>query len=248
MELSKDAKALEVHNHAKIYHEIAEQYEYKFYMELKKIRDELLFMSLGCDTFGDYCKNFFELEITYVNRKIQIAVKFGEKHFNEKYEKLGLVKSLIISRTPDPIAYLEDEKILNLTVIQLKEKIKNDVEAEIKEEERKQKLEKFKIKVEEQDERIYEKAKKICSLCYHHVPLNDTSKNNKRFIKIGHLLYEKYVLPTDEATKEQRKKALVRIAEWHNLRLILADWKKHKKLYATNKDYKEFIDVCILKK
>lgn len=79
-ELSKEILATETHEKAKSYYNVSEQYAYKFLMEVKKIRDEKLFMELGCSEFEEYTENYFGYSKRTINERIQIAQSWGNDY------------------------------------------------------------------------------------------------------------------------------------------------------------------------
>lgn len=79
-ELSKEVFAKETHEKAKSYYNVSEQYAYKFLMEVKKIRDEKLFLELGCSEFEEYTENYFGYSKRTINERIQIAQSWGSDY------------------------------------------------------------------------------------------------------------------------------------------------------------------------
>lgn len=76
-EVSKEVFAVETHEKAKSYYNVSEQYAYKFLMEVKKIRDEKLFLELGCESFAEYTENYFGYSRNTINDRIQTAESWG---------------------------------------------------------------------------------------------------------------------------------------------------------------------------
>lgn len=79
-EVSKEVFAVETHEKAKSYYNVSEQYAYKFLMEVKKIRDEKLFLELGCENFAEYTENYFGYSRNTINDRIQTADSWGEDY------------------------------------------------------------------------------------------------------------------------------------------------------------------------
>ena len=79
-EVSKEVFARETHEKAKSYYNVSEQYAYKFLMEVKKIRDEKLFLELGCENFAEYTENYFGYSRNTINDRIQTADSWGEDY------------------------------------------------------------------------------------------------------------------------------------------------------------------------
>ncbi|MCD5028714.1 hypothetical protein [Enterococcus asini] len=79
-EVSKEVFAVETHEKAKSYYNVSEQYAYKFLMEVKKIRDEKLFLELGCENFAEYTENYFGYSRNTINDRIKTADSWGEDY------------------------------------------------------------------------------------------------------------------------------------------------------------------------
>lgn len=97
-EVSKEVFAVETHEKAKSYYNVSEQYAYKFLMEVKKIRDEKLFLELGCSEFEEYTENYFGYSKRTINERIQIAKSWGSgyeralaSYGKHKTRQLGLL-------------------------------------------------------------------------------------------------------------------------------------------------------------
>lgn len=97
-EVSKEVFAVETHEKAKSYYNVSEQYAYKFFMEIQKIRDEKLFLELGCDSFAEYTNNYFGYDSDTVNLRIQDATNWQEgyaealrSYGKHKTRQLGLL-------------------------------------------------------------------------------------------------------------------------------------------------------------
>ncbi|HIZ53775.1 MAG TPA: hypothetical protein IAA20_07535 [Candidatus Enterococcus avicola] len=100
-ELSKEVFALETHEKAKSYYNVSEQYAYKFLMEVKKIRDEKLFLELGCSEFEEYTESYFGYSKRTINERIQIAQSWGSdyeralaSYGKHKARQLGLLPEI----------------------------------------------------------------------------------------------------------------------------------------------------------
>lgn len=92
------AKAVETHEKAVGYYRIAEQYTYRFVMEIKKIRDERYYKALGYSSFDDYCKAAWGVGRQYMDEKIQIASTFNEEDFTSYSLRFGHKKTLLLAR------------------------------------------------------------------------------------------------------------------------------------------------------
>lgn len=95
--ISSEARAKELHAKARSYYDVAEQYAYKFLMELKTLRDERLFRELGYKSFDEYCLDEWTLTRQTVNERIKIADTFGEET-EAMASKYGFKKSILLSR------------------------------------------------------------------------------------------------------------------------------------------------------
>ena len=100
-EVSKEVFAVETHEKAKSYYNVSEQYAYKFLMEVKKIRDEKLFLELGCSEFEEYTENYFGYSKRTINERIQIAQSWGSdyeralaSYGKHKTRQLGLLPEI----------------------------------------------------------------------------------------------------------------------------------------------------------
>src|SRR5699024_1848551 len=87
----------ETHERALSNFSIAEHYGYKFLMDVKKIRDEKLYLHLGFFDFGEYCKSNWNYERDYMNERIRVANEFGEE-YDGVHRSFGHTKSLLLSR------------------------------------------------------------------------------------------------------------------------------------------------------
>lgn len=97
-EVSNETRAVEVHEKAKAYYQASEQFGYKFYMEIKTIRDEKLFRSLNCSSFSEYTEKYFGYNSDTVNLRIQDATNWKEDYTEalrsygkHKARQLGLI-------------------------------------------------------------------------------------------------------------------------------------------------------------
>lgn len=100
-EVSKEVFAVETHEKAKSYYNVSEQYAYKFLMEVKKIRDEKLYLELGCSEFEEYTENYFGYSKRTINERIQIAKSWGNdyeralaSYGKHKARQLGLLPEI----------------------------------------------------------------------------------------------------------------------------------------------------------
>jgi len=96
-EISNEVRAKEIHAKARSYYDVAEQYAYKFLMELKTLRDERLFRELGYSSFEKYCDGEWGVTRQLMNQRIQLADEFGEKVENQ-VSTFGHSKSLLLAR------------------------------------------------------------------------------------------------------------------------------------------------------
>jgi len=134
--------ANETHQKAVAYFKVAEQYLYKFLMEVKEIRDKQYYKALGFSSFDDYCEKAWNTGRRYMDERIQIAVAFGnEWDFESTYSQLGHSKSLFLARLeperrqelltqPQQLPNGETKTIDEMSVRQLKELEKKRDEAE----------------------------------------------------------------------------------------------------------------------
>lgn len=96
-EISNEVRAKEIHTKARSYYDVAEQYAYKFLMELKTLRDERLFRELGYSSFEKYCNDEWGVTRQLMNQRIQLADEFGENVEN-RVSTFGHSKSLLLVR------------------------------------------------------------------------------------------------------------------------------------------------------
>lgn len=93
------AIASETHEKAVAYFKVAEQYGYKFIMEVKKIRDDRLYKEIGFSSFNEYCEKAWKVDRSYIDQRIVIAESLGnENDFEDTYPRLGHSKSLMLAR------------------------------------------------------------------------------------------------------------------------------------------------------
>lgn len=123
-ELSLQARAQEVHGHAQSYYAISEQYAYKFLVEVQKIREEKLYLQLGCQTFKDYCRQYFNASSDFVNERIRIAQAFGEEPYSNNYQQLGHKKMLLLARSENPTEAINNIDAADMTTRELEEALK----------------------------------------------------------------------------------------------------------------------------
>ncbi|MGG1663073.1 hypothetical protein [Brevibacillus sp. NRS-1366] len=103
-QLSTEVQAKETHEKAIGYFRVAEQYGYKFIMEVKKIRDERYYKQLGYSRFDDYCEMVWKVRRDFMDQRIQIATTFSnEEEFADLSRQLGHKKSLLLARTEEQI-------------------------------------------------------------------------------------------------------------------------------------------------
>ena len=99
--IQKNKLALDLHDSAKSYYERSQEYGYKFLMSLKQIRDEKLFLDLGCSEFEEYTENYFGYSKRTINERIQIAQNWGSdyeralaSYGKHKARQLGLLPEI----------------------------------------------------------------------------------------------------------------------------------------------------------
>lgn len=113
--------ASETHEMAIAYFKVAEQYGYKFIMEVKKIRDERLYKELGFTSFDTYCESAWKTVRRSMDERIQIADSFGnQQDFESTYSHLGHSKSLMLARM-EPEVRQQIESTINVTETPVKE-------------------------------------------------------------------------------------------------------------------------------
>lgn len=129
--LSLEIQAKETHEKAVGYYKATEQFAFKFFMQIKKIRDNRYFEELGFSSFEDYCKHSFNLTSQFVNQKIQIADVWGEDS-ETRVSEIGHKKSLILARLPEPEReeFIESNPVDEMTTRQLQQAIKEKKELE----------------------------------------------------------------------------------------------------------------------
>lgn len=82
---------------AQFWHNKAEHNLYRFFLEIKKIRDERLFSELGFSDFDEYCQSAWSLKRRVVDERIQIANSFSEENFKRYSARLGHKKTLLLT-------------------------------------------------------------------------------------------------------------------------------------------------------
>ena len=100
--LSTEIKAKEIHENAQFWHNRAEHNLYRFFLEVKKIRDERLFSELGFTNFDEYCQSAWNLKRRVVDERIQIADTFSEDDFKRYSAQLGHKKTLLLTSMEEP--------------------------------------------------------------------------------------------------------------------------------------------------
>ena len=100
--LSAEIKAKEIHENAQFWHNRAEHNLYRFFLEVKKIRDERLFSELGFTNFDEYCQSAWNLKRRVVDERIQIADTFSEDDFKRYSAQLGHKKTLLLTSMEEP--------------------------------------------------------------------------------------------------------------------------------------------------
>lgn len=151
-EVSKEVFAVETHEKAKSYYNVSEQYAYKFLMEVKKIRDEKLFLELGCKNFAEYTENYFGYSRNTINDRIQTADSWGED-YNRALGLYGKHKTRQLGLLPEN----ERENLIE-NGIPTETGIKTIDEATTRE------IEEYKRQLKAKDEQIEMQAKMIDDL------------------------------------------------------------------------------------
>ena len=100
--LSLELKAQEIHENAQFWHNRAEHNLYKFFLEVKKIRDKRYYKELGYSNFEDYCLNSWNIKRGTMDERIQIAETFSESDFNRYSGQLGHKKTLLLTTMSEP--------------------------------------------------------------------------------------------------------------------------------------------------
>lgn len=100
--LSLEVKAQEIHENAQFWHNRAEHNLYKFFLEVKKIRDNRYYKELGYSNFEDYCLNSWNIKRGTMDERIQIAETFSESDFNRYSGQLGHKKTLLLTTMSEP--------------------------------------------------------------------------------------------------------------------------------------------------
>lgn len=99
-QISNEVRAIEAHEKAVGYYRVSERYGYKFLMELKKIRDEKLFVDLGFNNFEEYTLSSFNYSKRSINERIQTAEVF-EKDFERTSARFGIFKTVELAQLPE---------------------------------------------------------------------------------------------------------------------------------------------------
>lgn len=129
MYLSTEVLAKETHEQATAYFRIAEQYGYKFIMEVKKIREERMYKELGFTSFDDYCESAWNTKRDSMDERIKIASEFGE-NFDGTYRQLGHSKSLLLARMEPEV---RQEIVTRQQIIPSTGQVKNHTEMTVNE-------------------------------------------------------------------------------------------------------------------
>lgn len=121
--------ASETHEKAIAYFKVAEQYGYKFIMEVKKIRDERLYKELGFTSFDTYCESAWKTVRRSMDERIQIADSFGnQQDFESTYSHLGHSKSLMLARMePEIRQQIESTVNVDETTVKQLSKLEKDL-------------------------------------------------------------------------------------------------------------------------
>ena len=107
LEISNEVRATEVHNKAQAYYKASEEFGYKFLMEVKTIRDEKLFMSLGYSNFEEYTEDNFGYSQRTIEQRIQTANVWKEQTARA-LSQYGITKSRQLAQLPEN----EREKVI----------------------------------------------------------------------------------------------------------------------------------------
>ena len=150
MEITQKNKlALDLHDSAKSYYERSQEYGYKFLMSLKQIRDEKLFLDLGCSEFEEYTENYFGYSKRTINERIQIAQSWGSD-YERALASYGKHKARQLGLLPE----IERENLIERGV-PTENGVKSIDEATTRE------IEAYKRQLKEKDEQLSLQAKMI---------------------------------------------------------------------------------------
>lgn len=106
-EISNEIRATEVHKKAQSYYQASEEFGYRFLMEVKTIRDEKLFTSLGYSNFEEYTEDNFGYSQRTIEQRIQTANVWKEQT-TRALSQYGLTKSRQLAQLPEN----EREKVI----------------------------------------------------------------------------------------------------------------------------------------
>ena len=95
---SREVEARKKHESAVGNFRIAEEYTYKFIMDMKDIRDDRYYKELGYSNFNDYCKEAWDVDKWFINERIKIADEFGSEKAVVHTTTFGHTKSLLLAR------------------------------------------------------------------------------------------------------------------------------------------------------
>src|SRR5690625_2190191 len=101
-ELSKEIKARETHERAISNFNVAEQFTYKFIMDIKEMRDNRYYKEIGYQNFDDYCNHAWGVDRRFISERISMAEKFTEDEFVGYNRQLGHRKTLLLARMDEP--------------------------------------------------------------------------------------------------------------------------------------------------
>lgn len=101
-ELSTEVKAKEIHENAQFWHNRAEHNLYRFFLEVKKIRDNRYYKELGYSSFEDYSLDAWNIGRKTMDDRIKIANTFSEDDFENYSSQFGYKKTLLLTSMEEP--------------------------------------------------------------------------------------------------------------------------------------------------
>lgn len=149
MEISNEVRAHEVHERATAYYKTSEQFAYKFLMEVKAVRDEKLYKTLGFSNFEDYASECFGYTRETITNRIQTAEVWGQEYV-EALRHYGRTKTRQLGIMPE----LERKKVIEKGI---------DIDGEIKtiEQATTREVEAYQKQLKEKEEQIKQKDQEI---------------------------------------------------------------------------------------
>lgn len=101
-ELSTEVKAKEIHENAQFWHNRAEHNLYRFFLEVKEIRDNRYYKELGYSSFEDYSLDAWNIGRKTMDDRIKIANTFSEEDFENYSSQFGYKKTLLLTSMEEP--------------------------------------------------------------------------------------------------------------------------------------------------